>query len=107
MIKSILVLWFMFFTILVGCTNVTDEDENIISELSGDVKLLYNQPATIWEEGFPVGNGQIGAMVQGTIPKERISLSHSRLWREKKLKPLENPKVAHHLPKIREMFFSA
>ena len=67
--------------------------------------LWYGQPATEWDGGFPVGNGHIGAMVLGAVPQERIALNHTRLWRENKLKDRTNPKVAHHLPKIRKMFF--
>jgi len=74
--------------------------------LMGDVNLLYAKPAEDWTEGFPIGNGTLGAMVLGGIEQERIALNHCRLWREKKLKDLENPKVAHHLPMIREKFFA-
>ncbi|MBA7699614.1 hypothetical protein ES703_108312 [subsurface metagenome] len=63
-----------------------------------DVKVWYERPPTKWDEGFPIGNGHIGAMVMGTLPQERIALNHARLWRENKLKGRENPKVAHHLP---------
>ncbi|MFC2112862.1 glycoside hydrolase N-terminal domain-containing protein [Bacteroidota bacterium] len=104
--KPTLVFWLAFATCLVACVNTNEKDEEGSNELIGDVKLLYKQPAAIWEEGFPVGNGQIGAMVLGTVPQERISLSHGRLWRENKLKGIENPEVAHNLPKIREMFFA-
>ena len=74
-------------------------------ESSSDTKVWYKQPPTKWDEGFPIGNGHIGAMVMGTFPQERIGLNHCRLWRENKLKGRENPKVAHHLPAIRKMFF--
>ena len=34
--------------------------------------LWYDEPASEWRYGLPVGNGRLGAMVLGTYPKERI-----------------------------------
>ena len=70
-----------------------------------DLRVWYDQPAKAWHGGLPIGNGHVGAMVMGAAPRERISLNHTRLWRENRLKDRENPSVAHHLPKIRKMFF--
>ena len=35
----------------------------------------------IWAEGYPIGNGRLGAMILGTVNGERIALNHDRLWR--------------------------
>ena len=43
-------------------------------------KILLGSPAKIWEEGFPIGNGKIGAMVLGNYDKERIALNTDELW---------------------------
>ena len=32
-----------------------------------DNRLWYRQPATLWEEALPVGNGRLGAMVFGNV----------------------------------------
>jgi len=72
---------------------------------NNDMTLWYQQPATDWQDGLPIGNGRIGAMVLGSVERERITLNHGRLWREKKLRGRENPKVAHNLPAIRKLFF--
>ena len=85
-----------------GC-EATPKDE--IGAKSGkDMRLWYRQPASDWEEGLPIGNGYVGAMVLGTVEQDRIALNHCRLWRERRLRGKENPKVAHNLPRIREMF---
>lgn len=42
--------------------------------------LWYNQPAIEWEEGLPVGNGRLGAMVMGFPGMERIQLNEDSLW---------------------------
>lgn len=96
-----------FFVLMaaVSCTNSGRKPGSQPEKLNGDVKLLYLEPADNWTAGYPIGNGILGAMVTGGIGKERIALNHCRLWRENKLKGLENPKVAENLPRIRELFF--
>ena len=34
--------------------------------------LWYKQPAKIWTDALPVGNGRLGAMVFGGINEERL-----------------------------------
>jgi len=38
-----------------------------------DLRLWYRQPAAVWTEALPVGNGRMGAMVYGGTAKELIS----------------------------------
>ncbi len=40
-----------------------------------DLKLWYNQPANLWEEALPLGNGRLGAMVYGEPSNETIELN--------------------------------
>jgi len=68
-------------------------------------KVWYLQPPANWNEGLPIGNGHVAAMALGTSPVDRLALNHSRLWREVYLVGKEPPKVAHNLPRIRQMFF--
>ncbi|TXE06926.1 glycosyl hydrolase family 95 catalytic domain-containing protein [Algoriphagus aquimarinus] len=42
--------------------------------------LWYNQPAAEWEEGLPVGNGRLGAMVMGIPGQEHLQLNEDSLW---------------------------
>ena len=41
-------------------------------DLSSFQTLWYDQPAEIWEEALPLGNGRLGAMVFGDPINERI-----------------------------------
>lgn len=43
-------------------------------------KLMYKQPAAIWEEALPLGNGHMGAMVFGGTAREQIQLNEDTLW---------------------------
>ncbi len=42
--------------------------------------LWYRQPATVWTEALPVGNGRLGAMVFGGTARERLQLNEDTLW---------------------------
>lgn len=42
--------------------------------------LWYTQPAAVWEEALPVGNGRLGAMVFGAYGEERIQINEDTHW---------------------------
>lgn len=45
-----------------------------------NLKLWYNQPAKLWEEALPLGNGRLGAMVYGKPSDETIQLNENTFW---------------------------
>ena len=42
--------------------------------------MWFRQPAKVWTEALPVGDGHIGAMVFGGAASERIQLNEHTLW---------------------------
>jgi len=42
--------------------------------------LWYRQSAQKWEEALPLGNGQLGAMIFGSVEKEFIPLNINTFW---------------------------
>ncbi|MCP9199112.1 glycoside hydrolase family 95 protein [Gramella sp. GC03-9] len=44
------------------------------------VKLWYDEPAEIWEEALPVGNGRLGAMIFGKTNQEILQLNEETVW---------------------------
>ena len=44
-------------------------------------RLWDDQAAPRWDLGYPVGNGQLGAISCGTFPRSVISLSHDAVWK--------------------------
>jgi alpha-L-fucosidase 2 len=42
--------------------------------------LWYRQPAQLWVEALPVGNGRMGAMVFGGVSHERIQFNEQTVW---------------------------
>ena len=70
-----------------------------------NLTLWYRQPATVWTEALPVGNGRIGAMVFGGVADELIQLNEATLWSGGPVKTNINPTAVDNLPKVREALF--
>ena len=47
---------------------------------AGELVLWDNQPAGKWDNAYPVGNGRLGAMPQGTFPSEKILINEETIW---------------------------
>lgn len=43
-------------------------------------KLYHDKPADLWHDGYPVGNGRLGAMVRGTTNVERLWVNEDSVW---------------------------
>jgi alpha-L-fucosidase 2 len=65
-------------------------------------RLWYKQPATIWEEALPVGNGRLGAMVFGRVGQERLQLNEDTFWAGRPYTP-DNPDALAALPEVRRL----
>jgi len=46
----------------------------------GEWVLWYRRPAEKWEEALPVGNGKLGAMVFGGVPREHLQFNEDTIW---------------------------
>jgi alpha-L-fucosidase 2 len=64
--------------------------------------LWYNHSAKIWEEAVPLGNGRLGAMPDGGIYHENITLNEIFLWSGSE-ENTANPEAIQYLPQIREL----
>ncbi len=70
------------------------------------MQLWYNQPATVWTEALPVGNGRLGAMVFGGTNKELLQLNEASLWTGGPVQTNVNPQAKTYLPLVREALFN-
>ena len=70
-----------------------------------EYKLWYDQPAHVWTEALPLGNGRLGAMLYGNPGAEQIQLNEETIWAGR---PNNNPspEAKEWLPKIRELVFA-
>src|SRR5580704_6593652 len=64
---------------------------------AGRLTLWYRQPAKDWEEGLPVGNGRLGAMVCGGVGRDILPLNEDTLW-EGYRRNADNPAALKALP---------
>lgn len=82
---------------LSGCQSTTDSCET--------AELWYAQPAEVWMESLPIGNGRLGAMTYGGIEEEKLALNESTMWsgqyNENQDKPFGREKMNH----LRKLFF--
>jgi alpha-L-fucosidase 2 len=76
------------------------------SSLFADNKIWFFQPAQVWEEALPIGNGRLGGMVFGGIETERIQLNEESLWTGSPNQYTDKPDAYKMLPEIRKMLFN-
>lgn len=66
--------------------------------------MWYENPAAVWTEALPLGNGKLGAMVYGKPGVEQIQLNEETLWAGSPNNNY-NPEALSHLPEIRQLLF--
>ena len=49
--------------------------------------IWLEQPAADWNEALPLGNGRLGAMVFGSVGRERLQLNEDTLWSGEPMAP--------------------
>ncbi len=64
--------------------------------------LWYDEPAELWTDALPLGNGFMGAMIFGGVTQERIQLNESTIWTDEP-RDYANPDAVEHLPEIRRL----
>jgi alpha-L-fucosidase 2 len=70
------------------------------------LKLWYEQPAAVWDEALPVGNGRLGAMVFGDPVHERLQLNEESIWAGSKINN-NNPNSRKSLPALQKALFES
>lgn len=64
-----------------------------------DSLLWYTGPAARWTEALPLGNGRLGAMVFGGVPRDEFQLNEDTLWSGGPYQPVNH----EALPKLEEV----
>ena len=67
-------LYLILLSFLFGC-NLPD------MQTGKEVSYYFDQPAQIWEETLPLGNGRIGMMPDGGIERENVCLLYTSRWK--------------------------
>ena len=66
------------------------------------LRLWYRQPAETWNEALPIGNGRLGAMVFGSVARERLQLNEDTLYAGGPYDP-SSPDALAALPLVRAL----
>ena len=69
-----------------------------------DLTLRYDEPAKLWVEALPVGNGRLGAMIYGDPEHEILQLNENTLWAGQPYRN-DNPEAQEALPQVRQLIF--
>ena len=67
--------------------------------------LWYDEPAQLWTEALPIGNGRLGGMVYGGVIDDRIQLNEETIWSGGPYEPELLGKGAEALPEIRQLVY--
>jgi alpha-L-fucosidase 2 len=70
----------------------------------GSLTLWYDEPASVWTESLPLGNGRLGAMLFGGPANERLDLNESSFWSGGPSRN-DNPNALAALPGVRQLIF--
>jgi len=69
-------------------------------------RLWYRQPAAVWTEALPIGNGRMGGMVYGRVADEVVSLNEATLWSGGPVRGDVNPEAKQYLDPLRIALFT-
>ncbi len=67
--------------------------------------IWFDAPTEKWDEGLPIGNGSLGAMLYGTSAKETICLNEETIWSGEKQYDRDMPEALANMDIIRQMLF--
>jgi alpha-L-fucosidase 2 len=78
---NLLLISCLIFPILgptVCCQALKDEADG--KSFNSTTKLWYEEPASMWSDALPIGNGRLGGMVFGRTHEELIQLNENTVW---------------------------
>lgn len=70
------------------------------------LKIWFEQPTTKWNQGLPIGNGNLGAMIYGTPKKEIICLNEETIWTGGKDYNRDKKYAGKYIDTIQKMLFA-
>ncbi|ALJ05387.1 hypothetical protein APS56_09760 [Pseudalgibacter alginicilyticus] len=100
--KTLLAVFTMIF--FVSCLN-SEQKKQDQERKEQALKIWFEQPTQKWNEGLPIGNGSLGAMLYGTPSKEIICLNEETIWTGEKLYNRDKKAGPEVLKKIQQLIF--
>nr|WP_137599781.1 glycoside hydrolase family 95 protein [Enterococcus nangangensis] len=68
-------------------------------------KIIFKQPTKDWNEGLPIGNGRLGAMIMGNPENTHLQCNEDTLW-QGGFRNRNNPAAKQNLEKIRQLILA-
>jgi alpha-L-fucosidase 2 len=81
------------------------ESSEAVSSTDPATLMWHAKPAGQWQEGYPIGNGRIAAMILGQVKRERVQLNEGTLFSGGPYANV-NPDARAALPKVRDLIFA-
>lgn len=72
---------------------------------TGLLTLWYREPATMWTDALPIGNGRLGAMIFGGVQDERLQFNEDSLWTGGPHE-YQHKGAVQYLPQLRQLLFA-
>ena len=88
-------------SVTAGAANSTGKS---VAQVPPQYKLWYDEPALVWTDALPLGNGRLGAMVYGTPASERLQLNEETIWAGQP-NSNANPDAKEALPTIQQLIW--
>ena len=93
--NKIYLLLLVLLVMFIHCTRNIESSQNLV--------LRYNEPASVWEESIPLGNGRIGMMPDGGIFSELIVLNDITMWSGSEDPETTDTDAFNYLPVIQDL----
>jgi alpha-L-fucosidase 2 len=91
--------------VLIACLQIAlSQAQSGDDKINRQLKLWYQQPAKLWVEALPLGNGRLAAMVYGNPYNEQIQLNENTVYAGGPYRN-DNPDALAALPEIRQLIF--
>jgi alpha-L-fucosidase 2 len=87
-----------------GAIFQSPEAQSAAPDAPSRLTLWYKQPAAVWTEALPLGNGRLGAMVYGGVGHEQLQLNEDTLWSGSPYNPVHKG-AFDHLAEARKLVF--
>ncbi len=97
-ITKLILVYFSLIT-FIGCEKSKEDSSKT------PLKIWFNQPTVKWNEGLPIGNGSLGAMIYGTPKKEIICLNEETIWTGGKDYNRDKKDAGKHIAAIQKLLF--
>jgi alpha-L-fucosidase 2 len=108
-LSALTYLLFISSCLISAPSDLVAETGNLPDRIDGNnfdpaTLIWHTEPAEIWEDALPVGNGRLGAMVYGGVEEERIQLNEDTYWSGGPYNTVVEGGYKH-LPKIQQLLF--